>query len=61
MQIWATCKDTKSMGENTEILLSIKNITLLPAIDAEAEEGKQRKLSENENFIARQEPNSLVT
>lgn len=49
------------MGENTEILISVKNITLLPAIDAEAEEGKQHKLRENENFTARQELSSLVT
>lgn len=46
MQIWATCKDTKSMGEDTKILISIKSITLLPAVDAGAEEGKQHKLSE---------------
>lgn len=53
MQNWVTCKDTKSMGDDMKILISIKNITLLPAVDAEAEaeEGKQHKLSKNENFI----------
>lgn len=59
MQNWVICKDTKSMGDNIKILISIKNITLLPAVDAEAEEGKQRKFSEKENFIPRQEPNGF--
>lgn len=61
MHIWATYKDTKSMGEDIKILISIKDITLLPAVDAAAEEEKQQKLSENENFIPRQELNALVT
>lgn len=47
MQIWSTCKDTKTMGEDMKIIISIKNITLLPAVDAEAEEGKSGKLRES--------------
>lgn len=62
MQIWMTCKDTKSMGEDMKILVSHKEY---PTAISSRCRGSRRKMVpssvEAESFVHSQEPNLVAS